>query len=82
MGYKHVNLYYLYTAKVLNIKDYRIYEKILSNPKIYNLLSDNTKFLIPAPKVESIVWVMSMSVYFLTINLLTNGFGTSGEHSK
>lgn len=32
-----------------------LHEKILYNPKIYNLLSDNAKFLIPAPKVESIV---------------------------
>ena len=32
-----------------------LHEKILSNPKIYNLLNDNTKFLIPAPKVGSIL---------------------------
>ena len=31
MGYQRVNLYHLYTAKVLNIKDFRLYEKILSN---------------------------------------------------
>ena len=38
MGYQRVNLYHLYTAKVLNIKDYRIYEKLLSNRiKVTNL---------------------------------------------
>ena len=31
MSYKYVNLYYLYTAASVSIKDYRIYEKILSN---------------------------------------------------
>lgn len=31
MSYRYVNLYYLYTASRVNIRDYRIYEKILSN---------------------------------------------------
>ncbi len=36
--YERVNLYYLYTASKINIRDYRIYEKILSNrEKITNL---------------------------------------------
>ena len=43
MSYKHVNLYYLYTAKVLNIKDYRIYEKILSNRNKTTNLGDREK---------------------------------------
>ena len=38
MSYERVNLYYLYTAAKVNIKDYRVYEKILSNRlKVTNL---------------------------------------------
>lgn len=31
MSYQHVNLYYLYTASKVSIKDYCLYEKLLSN---------------------------------------------------
>ena len=38
MSYQPVNLYYLYTASKVNITDYRIYEKLLSNrSKVTNL---------------------------------------------
>ena len=43
MGFNRVNLYYLYTAAKLNITDYRIYEKILSNRKNISNLGDREK---------------------------------------
>ena len=57
MSYKYVNLYYLYTAKVLNIKDYRIYERILSNRNDLTNLGEREKG----------------SLYYLVEQLLENG---------
>lgn len=43
MNYRYVNLYYLYTASSASIKDYRIYEKILSNRLKTTNLGDREK---------------------------------------
>lgn len=43
MTYNRVNLYYLYTASNLNIKDYRAYEKVLSNRNKITSLGEREK---------------------------------------
>ena len=43
MSYSDINLYYLYTASRLNISDYRVYEKILSNRNTITNLGEREK---------------------------------------
>ena len=57
MSYQSVNLYYLYTASSVNIKDFRIYEKILSNRLKSTSLGEREKG----------------SLYYLVDLLLQNG---------
>ena len=43
MSYRSVNLYYLYTASSVSIKDFRIYEKLLSDRLKTTSLGDREK---------------------------------------
>lgn len=43
MSFKRVNLYYLYTSSKLNITEYRLYEKVLSNREIVSNLGEREK---------------------------------------
>ena len=59
MSYNRVNLYYLYTTSTLSIKDYRAYEKFLSNRSKITSLGEREK--------ESLYYLVEE---FLNVNCL------------